>query len=92
MLNRNLLSKEILTTDMEAKIVKVTDKGQISIPTTMQKSCHIKKGDRLLIIQEGKNIVIKKVEKSEFRDLLKHSEKVAERLWRNKEDDIWDTV
>ena len=33
-----------------------------------------------------------KVKKSDFRDLLKHSEKVAEKLWSNKADDIWDSV
>ena len=36
--------------------------------------------------------IIKKIKKSDFRDLLKHSEKVANKLWNNKEDEIWDTV
>jgi hypothetical protein len=26
----------------------------------------------------------------DFKDLLKHSEKVANKLWNNKEDEIWD--
>ncbi len=25
-----------------------------------------------------------------FKDLLKHSEKVANKLWNNREDEIWD--
>jgi len=28
----------------------------------------------------------------EFNDLLKHSEKVAEKLWVNKKDEIWNSV
>lgn len=27
-----------------------------------------------------------------FSDLLKHSEKVAKKLWDNKEDEVWDKV
>ena len=37
-------------------------------------------------------VSILRVEKSDFKDLLKHSEKVATKLWNNKENDIWDTV
>ncbi|MDO8460387.1 MAG: hypothetical protein Q7S74_04720 [Nanoarchaeota archaeon] len=35
--------------------------------------------------------IIKKVKSSDFKDLLKHSEKVAKKLWSSKEDDIWDS-
>jgi len=71
------ISKEILTLIMETKIVKVTDKGQISIPISIRESADIKKGDELLMIESGRTILIEKVRKSDFRDLLKHSEKVA---------------
>ena len=77
---------------MEAKIIKVTGKGQISIPVSIREQTGIKKGDELLIVKSGRSILIEKIKESDFRDLLKHSEKVAERLWNNKEDDIWDTV
>ena len=77
---------------METKIVKVTDKGQISIPVSIRESTGIKMGDELIIVKSGRTILIEKIKKSDFRGLLKHSEKVAEKLWGNKEDDIWDTV
>ena len=77
---------------MEAKIVKVTDKGQISLSVNMRESIGIKKGDELLIIKSGGIILLEKLKASDFRDLLKHSEKVAEKLWGNKEDDLWDNV
>ena len=77
---------------METKIVKVTDKGQISLPISIRESTGIKKGDKLLLIKQGKTILIEKIKEAHFRDLLKHSEKVAEKLWGNKEDDVWDSI
>ena len=77
---------------METKIVKVTDKGQISLPTSIRESAGINKGDELILIKRGRTILLEKIKESDFRDLLKHSEKVAEKLWSNKEDDVWDNV
>jgi len=77
---------------METKIVKVTDKGQVSIPVVMRNSTGIKKGDQLQMIRSGRIILIEKIKESDFRDILKHSEKVADKLWSNKADDIWDSV
>ena len=77
---------------METKIIKVTDKGQISIPMEIRNSAGIAVGDELFVIRSGKRIVLEKIKKSDFSDLLKHSEKVAEKLWDNKEDEIWNNV
>lgn len=77
---------------METKIIKVTDKGQISIPVEIRKSIGINVGDELIAIREGKTLYLKKIKKDDFSDLLKHSEKVANKLWNNKEDEIWNTV
>ena len=72
---------------METKIVKVTDKGQISIPFDIRSSVGISVGDELFVIKSGRTILIKKVKESDFRDLLKHSEKVLARDWNSKEDE-----
>ena len=77
---------------MEAKIVKVTDKGQIALPIKIQEIVGIKKGDSLLLVQEGNSILIQKVSKDKFKDLLKHSEKVAKKFWNNKKDDVWNSL
>lgn len=77
---------------MEAKIIKVTDKGQISIPVDIRKSIGINVGDELVILESGKTLCLKKIKKDDFLDLKQHSEKVAETLWGNKEDEIWDTI
>ena len=87
-----LISKEFLTLNMEAKIVKITAKGQISIPTKVQQACKMKKGDTLLLIEEEGIIMLKKIKKSEFTNIITQSEKVFKKLWDNKEDEIWDKV
>ena len=77
---------------METKIIKVTDKGQISLPVGLRESLNIKQGDELLITKTNDTVILKKVKSSDFKGLLKHSEKVAQKLWSSKEDDIWDSV
>ncbi|PIN77254.1 hypothetical protein COV15_02820 [Candidatus Woesearchaeota archaeon CG10_big_fil_rev_8_21_14_0_10_34_12] len=77
---------------METKIIKVTDKGQISIPIEIRKSIGISVGDELIAVRSGETLCLKKIRKDDFKDLLKHSEKVANKLWDNKEDEIWDSV
>ena len=77
---------------METKIIKVTDKGQISIPIEIRKSIGIDVGDELIAIRNGETLCLKKIKKDDFKDLLKHSEKVANKLWNNKEDEIWGSV
>ncbi len=76
---------------METEIIRVTDKGQISLPIGMRKSARIERGDKLLVVQDGEIIILEKVKKDDFKDLLKHSEKVAKKLWGSKKDDIWNT-
>lgn len=75
---------------METKIIKVTDKGQISIPIEIRKSIGIDVGDELIVIRNGETLCLKKIKSDDFKDLLKHSEKIANKLWDNKEDEIWD--
>ena len=77
---------------MEIKIIKVTNKGQISVPVGIRDSLNIKQGDELFITKDKDAIMIKKVKREDFRFLLKHSEKVAGKLWNNKEDEVWDNV
>ena len=77
---------------MEVKIIKVTNKGQISLPVGIRESLEIKQGDELLITRSNDSLIIKKIKKDDFSDLLKHSEMVAKRLWDNKEDEVWNNV
>ena len=76
---------------METKIIRVTDKGQISIPVEIRKSVGINVGDELIAIRNGETLCLKKIKKDDFRDLLKLSEHSLKKLWDNKEDEIWDS-
>ena len=73
-------------------MIKVTDKGQISLPIGIRESLKIERGDDLIITKDHDKIVIKKVKKEDFDYLLKHSESVARKLWNNKEDEVWNNV
>ena len=77
---------------MDVKIIKVTDKGQISLPVGIRESLKIRQGDELLITRTNDSIVIRKIKRDDFSDLLKHSEKVAKKLWDNEEDEVWNDV
>ena len=77
---------------MEVKIIKVTDKGQISLPVGIRTSLNISQGDELFITKSEEAIIIKKVKRDDFFDLLKHSEVVAKKLWDNKDDEIWNNI
>src|SRR3989344_1587971 len=52
---------------MEAKIIKVTDKGQISLPVKVRESMDIGEGDELLVMASENSIILKKIKKSDFR-------------------------
>jgi AbrB family looped-hinge helix DNA binding protein len=77
---------------MDIKIIKVTEKGQISLPIRLRESLDIRQGDELVISKSDDLILMKKVRDSDFNDLLKHSEDVAKKLWDNIEDEVWDNV
>lgn len=74
---------------MEVKIIKVSDKGQISLPVDIRKSIGIDVGDELIITRSGETICLKKVKEDDFSDLLKLSEQSLKEIWDNKEDEIW---
>lgn len=40
----------------------------------------------------GNNSEMSNNVKDEFKDLMKHSEKIAKKFWGNKADKIWDMV
>jgi AbrB family looped-hinge helix DNA binding protein len=85
-----------MTTELTFKKVKVSDKGQISLPVEIQREAGIKKGDELLLIRKGEKIVLEKsrriveVLEDEFADLQEISESSLRRLWLSKKENVWD--
>jgi AbrB family looped-hinge helix DNA binding protein len=75
--------------------IKVSAKGQITLPSDIQKEIGIRKGDEILLIRKGQKIILEKPEKvvkkfrDEFADLESLSEQSLRKLWMNKSDEIW---
>ncbi len=83
------------TGELTFRKVRVTDKGQISIPIEVQRKIGIARGDELLLIAKGKRIVLEKSARvaelleDELADLQAVSEESLKKLWLNKMDDEW---
>ena len=77
---------------MEVQTIKISDKGQISIPKSIRDKLDLKKGDTMNIIRDGRIIILEKIAEEAYKDLVKHAEKVAERIWDNEHDEIWDKL
>ena len=86
------------TEEIIFKTVKVSDKGQIAIPSDIRKALKIKKGEELLIVRKGDKLLVEKSSKvskkfaSEFNSMLKNAQVTATKLWNNKEDEIWNNL
>ena len=96
-LSKDFLTRnESMTSELTFKKVKVSDKGQISIPMEIQREVGIKKGDELLLIRKGQKIVLEKpgriveVLNDELADLQGISEASLRRMWLRKKENVWD--
>ena len=76
---------------METKIIKVTNKGQISLPVVVRNSLNILEGDELILTRSDESIILRKIKQDDFKDLLLHSEKSLKEVWNNNEDGIWES-
>jgi AbrB family looped-hinge helix DNA binding protein len=79
------------------KTVKVSDKGQISIPVEIQRDIGIKKGDELVLIRKGHSIVLEKPQRivkhleDDLADLQSLSEASLADMWLSKREDVWES-
>ncbi len=77
------------------RTIKVSQKGQVSIPTDIRKKMRIKKGDDLIMMVKDSKIVLEKSEDvgllldGEFRDIKAITEEGLKAIWVNKHDDAW---
>lgn len=77
--------------NMRVKTIKVSDKGQISIPQDIREEIGIKKGDELILIEDKGKIMLERPEKiaknilNSFTVLA--SEKSLAKDWLSKEDE-----
>lgn len=84
-----------MTSELTFKKVKVSDKGQISIPVDIQRQVGIKRGDELLLIRKGRKIVLEKSDRlaemleDDLADVRDVTEASLRQIWLRKEEDIW---
>jgi AbrB family looped-hinge helix DNA binding protein len=80
------------------RTIKVSEKGQVSIPKDVRKSMRIKKGDDLVMMVKDGMMVLEKSEKmallldDEFNDIKALTERSLAELWDNPYDEVWDKV
>lgn len=64
----------------KAKIVKVTNKGMITIPSTIRKTHNIQDGDNIAIIEDENGIRLVKIELLEDLRKLSYSTKKLKKM------------
>jgi len=80
---------------VEIRTIKVSDKGQVSIPKDIRKNMKIKKGDNLVMMVKDSKIVLEKSEKiallldGEFEDIKAFTERSLKSVWDNPHDEVW---
>jgi len=87
----NYLSKTWFTIPtMEVDITKISEKGQIVIPSNLRKEMGIKKSDQFLVFGEDSTIILKRLDKPEFQksiqELSKPLQKAAKRTGLKRND------
>jgi len=87
---------KMIDKNMKMKTVRISDKGQISIPIDIRNSLGLRRGDELILIQTDNKILIEKPKKmikkvkEDFKDIITLTESSLKKFWLNKEDEIWD--
>ncbi len=80
----------------EIRTVKISDKGQISIPKDIREELKLKEGETLILITDGERIVLekkdrlmKKLKLGGGKETMLMSEHVLKKDWDNKYDERW---
>lgn len=83
---------------MLVKTVRLTDKGQLTVPAEALRAMNARKGTEFLLIQEGERIVLVKAS-AVGRQLLDDmggwdalAAPAFQDLWENEDDEIWNSV
>jgi len=65
------------------EITSMSTKGQVVIPANMRKKLHINGGSKLLVVQDGENILLKPIAKpddNEFDKIIKLADQIRDEL------------
>jgi len=75
---------------MEVELTRISEKGQVVIPSSLRKEMKIEKSDQFLIFGEDNTIILKKIEKpaikKTFDEIAKPLQKAAKQMGLQKKD------
>ena len=75
---------------MEVELTRVSEKGQVVIPSSLRRVMKIEKSDQFLVFGEGDTIVLKKIEKPAFKksfeQIAKPLQKAAKQVGLTRKD------
>ena len=82
---------------MDIKTIKLSEKGQISIPKEIRKGMHLKKGDKLILVAKGDRLILQKADsflkkvgiEEESIGTMLLSEETLKKDWDNEYDERW---
>ena len=82
---------------MDLKTIKLSEKGQISIPKDIREGMHLKKGDKLVLMTKGEQLIIQKADivlnklhiNEESAGTMLLSEETLKKDWDNEYDERW---
>ncbi|MCL5068060.1 MAG: AbrB/MazE/SpoVT family DNA-binding domain-containing protein [Thaumarchaeota archaeon] len=85
-----------MSKQMKFRTIRVSEKGQISIPAEIQRELGIEKGDELLLVRKGDKILLEKPThlrrklSEEFKDIELATEDSLRKISENERDNVWD--
>ena len=75
---------------MQVELTRISEKGQVVIPSSLRKEMRIKKSDQFLIFGENGTVILKKIEKpamkKTFDEIAKPLQKAAKQVELKKSD------
>lgn len=75
---------------MQVELTKISEKGQVVIPSSLRKEMGIKKSDQFMIFGEGGTLILKKVEtpaiKKTFDEIVRPLQKAVKKAGLTKKD------
>jgi len=82
---------------MDLKTIKLSEKGQISIPKDIRKGMQLKKGDKLVLVAKGDQLILQKADsflkkagiEEESIGTMLLSEETLKKDWDNEYDERW---
>ena len=71
------------------EVTNVSTRGQVVIPSGIRTSLKLKTGAKLIVIQDGENILLKPLKmprKAQFKELIKRGEQIRKKLGLKEKD------